>query len=594
MAQETYFKGNNFNGGAEPTTYLNYAGLTALWSKVKEYVDNNDSAVAAAAKAKIDANDAAVRSYIESLDINGVTVTSDKAEGKLGTSLEVVLKGSDITVGEGAGKYSGKDGEGDDAPAYTVSSSLGDIDSRLNVIDGTLAEGVVSGLIVDVNHGDYTTTTTDEETGESVTKTEKKAWVEVSEIGTPSIPGTPGTFEVGDITITVDDTALNDKIKSIDEEISELIANAGVTNIAVKDVDNSAEGAVNKGLVEITLSGSKDAVSPGAGFVGDVTKRGDILITLNETALDEKLDTIDGLIADRKADSLLLAGDNAEIGADGKLVWKKNAEDKVIQAYQNLTSVSARLEEMDANLVTKVEESKSSVENYVKLDVESAAAAGSNDNSVVIKIDDSDLKDYITSNEANLMALNGLKINEQPLITVTNTGGVLANGETKQVEVKSTSVTLNSSHISRSSDASETIEDALDRHDTAIEALASATHFRGVIVGISKDNQDLDLSKDLKDGVEVDLVKIKKGTGDESLQPIDGDIFITSAAAGSKEFIFYSGALYELGDTTAENDRISALETWVDTNIINQADINALFDGTVNADLKAETNKFDF
>ena len=539
IGQENYFgTANNFNadatGGLKPTTYLNFAGLTALWTKVKEYVDNNDAAVVAAAKAKIDANDAAVRSYIESLEINGVTVTSDKAEGTLGTSLEVTIDGSNITVGAAGSDY--KDSK--------IDAAIGAIDGRLDAIDTKLEEGVVSGLTVEVTHGEY---------GDPAAE---KAWVAVSEHNDAT----------GDVTITVDDTALNEKIIALDEDIKTLTANAGVTNIAVKDVDNSADGAVNKGLVEISLIGSKDPVNPGADYVGDGSKRGDILITLDETALDEKLDTIDATIADRKADSILLAGSNAEIDADGKLAWKAD----VTQNYKDLTAVSARLDEMDANLVTKVEEG-TSVENYVELTVTPSAADG--DKSVVITLDDSALNDYVTTNESNLKALDGLTVNGKTIISVDSTAD--------QVAVSSTPITLYSGDIKRSTaDDAKSVEESLAEHDAAIAALASATHF----IGVSDD-------ADIADGVAKATIKLR-GV-DTPHTAVDGDIVI-AAAKGGKEFIFYNGVWYELGDTTAEAARITALETWVDTNIISSADIDALFNGTVNADLKADTNTFTF
>ena len=543
IGQENYFgTANNFNadatGGLKPTTYLNFAGLTALWTKVKEYVDNNDAAVVAAAKAKIDANDAAVRSYIESLEINGVTVTSDKAEGTLGTSLEVTIDGSNITVGAAGSDY--KDSK--------IDAAIGAIDGRLDAIDTKLEEGVVSGLTVEVTHGEY---------GDPAAE---KAWVAVSEHNDAT----------GDVTITVDDTALNEKIIALDEDIKTLTANAGVTNIAVKDVGNSADGAVNKGLVEISLIGSKDPVSPGADYVGDGSKRGDILITLDETALDEKLDTIDATIADevadRKDDSILLAGSNAKIDADGKLAWKAD----VTQNYKDLTAVSARLDEMDANLVTKVEEG-TSVENYVELTVTPSAADG--DKSVVITLDDSALNDYVTTNESNLKALDGLTVNGKTIISVDSTAD--------QVAVSSTPINLYSGDIKRSTaDDAKSVEESLAEHDAAIAALASATHF----IGVSDD-------ADIADGVAKATIKLR-GV-DTPHTAVDGDIVI-AAAKGGKEFIFYNGVWYELGDTTAEAARITALETWVDTNIISSADIDALFNGTVNADLKADTNTFTF
>lgn len=545
------YLGKNFAASTNDgvvTKYLNLQGLTDFWAKVKGYIDAQDTKLFNAAKTKIDANDTAIRNYVESLSVNGVTVSSTKDETSgLGTELSVTIDGSSITVGSNGSDY--KD--------QKVDAAIGAIDGRLDDIEGELAEGVVSGLIVDTAHGNYGTPEAE------------KAWVNVTSVGTPGASDADDIYATGDIKIVVDDTEINAKFKGIDEEIATLTANAGVTNIAVKDVDQT--GGTNKELVQISLTGTKDAVNVTEGSLldGYEPRRGDILITLDETNLDEKLDSIDSTvadeIADRKADSVFLAGANAEINADGKLAWK-NAD---AQKYKDLTTISSRLNEIDTNLVTKIEESES-IENFVELTVTNTAAEGSNDNAVTLKIDDSALKTYTDTNEANLKALNGLSVNGKTIISATVVEGA------SQVTVTKSDVVLTTADIKRDDNVT-TLEDQLDSYDSAIAALASATHFRGV---------------------HASFEAAKTAIGDS----LDyGDIIII----GSKEYIYNAdpeaeGYVYdeahwvELGDTTAETARISALEEWVDNNIISQTEINALFADAVNADNTKDMQDFTF
>lgn len=538
----------NFESGAAQsiTRYLDLAGLTTFWGKVKDYVDTQDSALWTAAKNKIDADDTAVRSYIESLTVNGVEVDSNKSADAEGTSLSVEINASHIDV-----DYDGKEGTTAPDGGYTVQTAIADIDTRLDAVQTELAEGVVSGLIVDATHGTYAEAT--------------KAWVDVTEVGTNN-NGTDDVFQTGDIKIVVDDTAINEKFVAIDQEIADLEANAGVTNIKVVDVNE--ETATNKGLVEISITGTKAAAGEQAG--NSDFHRGDITITLDESGLDEKIDGIDATvadeIADRKADSSLLAGDGAEIGADGKLAWK-TGDDAV--TYQNISDISARLDEIDADLVTKIEEG-SSVENYVTFEVTPSAAEG--DKSISLTINDSSLADYIAANENNLTKLadtaiaettnKALTVNGKSIITVTP--GELDGDKVKtQVAVVGSSITLTTEDINRPGDGGKQLEEQLVEYDNKIAALASATHFRGVTESAITDGGTETVKIDGKD-----------------LVPEEGDIVISMNSDGdegkSREYIWSNGKWYELGDTTAEAARLTKVENWIDTNFITVADIEGL------------------
>ena len=525
------YLGKNFttstNDGVQ-TKYLNLQGLTDFWAKTKEYIDTKNSTLSTDAFKKIEDNDKAIREYVESLTVNGqaLEITKDQTSG-LGTEMSVTINAGHIAI-----DYNGKD---NNLSEQTIQSAITDVDSRLDAIQTELSEGVVSGLIVGATHGRYGSPEAE------------KAWVNVTPAGTLGATTEGDVYATGDIKIVVDDTAVNTKFKEIDEDIATLTANAGVTNIAVKDVD-STEGD-NK-FVQISLTGTKDPVNPDSSLTGYGPRRGDILITLDESKLDEELVSIDGTItdeiADRQDDSLFLAGDNAEIGDDGKLRWKTGAT----QNYEDLTSVSSRLDEIDMNLVTKIEESESSIENFVNFTVTNAAAEGSNDNSVTLKIDDSALKEYTDKNDANLKALNGLSINGQTIITAT------ADGDA-QVTVTKADVVLTTANINRSSGTQKNLEEQLSEYDSKITALASATHFRGVCTSL--------------DAAESEIGNLDYG-----------DIIII----GSKEYIYnadpdeveYDIAHWvELGDTTTETTRISALENWIDNNIISSDDIANLF-----------------
>lgn len=579
------------------TKYLDLTGLTSFWGKIKSYVDSQDAKLWDAAKTKIDTDDAAVRSYIESLTINNIGLTSDKTADTEGTTLSVTITAGDINVA-----YNGEGTPTDEQghpilTTVTIQDAIDSIDTRLDDVQSELEEGVVSGLIVDATHGEYAEAT--------------KAWVDVTEVGTNN-NGTDDVYQTGDIKIVVDDTAINDKFKEIDGEIAELEANAGVTNITVvdKNSDNytgtdEETGEVKKGFIEISLEATKakifgekpadmseEAWTEYKKKFGDKS-RGDIVITLDETVLDDKIDEIvtkvNDEIADRQADSLLLAGDGAEIVADkdsddyGKLVWKTDeATGEAIVSYQNISAISARLGEIDENLVTKIEEGEDSKENYVSFtvtstDVETAGDKDKGDKSITLTIDDSSLTDYISTNENNLTKLadkdNVLKVNGQTLITVTpGTIDAETGKVTKQVEVVGSSITLTTENINRTKVDGNgdpiLLEEQLEEYDDKISALASATHFRGVTTDSITDGGN-------------EVIKIEGETS--NLEPEDGDIVIRmnndEDEGRSREYIWSNGKWYELGDTTAEAARLDKVETWIDTKFIQTSDIEALFTG---------------
>lgn len=578
----------NFKSGEQKseTRYLDLAGLVSFWSKVKTYVDEADGKVFTALNQQSDAYNAAIRAYIESLTINGLTVSSDKNdEGNngVGFNLEVELGGEDIKVrrvkdesadvawkvkddsgntvawdvNKAARGYSYSDGN------WKVDDAIENIDARLDAVQSELLEGVVSGLNVTSTHGKYNmgTDATDDDV-------ENYEWVKVT--------GTAYSEDkqVGDLTLNIDDTAINTKFNGLDEKLNFLEANAGVTNIKVADVDD--ETATNKGLVELSLKGTKlpngNAQTDAAG-VTDAFRRGDIEIILDESGLDGKLDEIDTAVAtevaDRKEDIANLAGDNYTV-ADGATAGTWSAD----TSYTNITKISERLDEIDANLVAKIvdgndgegeNDKNAENEKYVSFEVkeEQVEGGGVNDKTITLTLNDNKLQDYISETHEQIKKLDGITINGYSITSVSTETD--AAGYEKLV-VGHTDITLDTEDIRRpSADGNGALlEDTLKGYDAKMTALASATHFRGAY-----------------------------GTKELALAAIkdQGDVVII----GNKEYVYYdpnvtddnykdngdfkddytrsADYLVELGDTEAETQRIAAIENWIDTNIISVNDM---------------------
>lgn len=580
MADTKVYQGNNFVDGTDKviTKYLNYAGLVDFWTKSKDYIDTQDSKLFDLVKEKVEAKDAAVRKYLHTITVNGENFAGyDPTQpDKAPTSLDIVIGGEEIEVNhngtaaaEGE-KYAGKKGENN----YTVREAFADVDTRLDGIETKLAEGVVSGIITTNANGTY------EASGLDKTKVSK--FVTITEVGTIDNPAT------GDVTLQVDDTALSNVIARIDDDIATLTANAGVTNIAVLDKykdSDPAEGDQN--LVEIVLKGSKDAIwSYPEGvtteeqkkayreqYEGDGAKRGDILISLDESKLDERLDGIDATvaaeIADRKEDIANLAG-KGYIVADGDTTgeWKKT-EDVFDVKYRDITSLSERLAQVDDNLVTKIEEG-SSVENYVTFAVAEVETGNAKDKSVTLTLDDTKLKDYIDGNEANWKGLapttkggvigkTYLQVNGHDLVEVDATNAA-------QVKVKGIDVTLTTEDIERPSAAQNgpavgltNLEDALAQYDAALAALTAATEFYGVVKFNPADTKPTDAGNG-NWTVTADSTTYTFQNGDIVIYDAKEYILDVNSEGGPK-FI-------ELGDVTAERARLTAIETWINTNII--------------------------
>lgn len=533
------------NADGITTKYLNLQGLTDFWSKIKTYVDDQDGALFDAAKTKIENVDSTLRSYIESLTINGTQVIKNPAEG-VGTGLSVIIGGEDIKVnhdGTAAAedeKYAGKKGENN----YTVREAFADVDTRLDAMEKAIGENIVNSISV-------TDTPNTEGTPNYVSFT-------MNPTGNPKL----GTYNVA---LDVDETKLDTKIAALDEQITELEANAGVAGIRVVDTDSVEEGKKHTGLVEISLETLKvnnksDVTTEGSD--GETYYKSLITLKVDETGLAQDLNEIDTAIAtevaDRKEDVANLAGDGYT-PADGATAGAWNTGVK----YNNITDISERIAQIDENLVTTidvVDTNAAGAPNWVAFTNEDKANANG-DNTVTLTVDETKLGEYITKNETNLSALNGLTVNGHEVITVT-----AGKGDYAQVTVAHTDVVLSTADITRNTVAgaagTKNLEEQLTEYDNKLAALASATHFRG-----KYDTLDLAAAA-VKDQGDIVIVGLKEYVYyDASIQ---GDDFTAEYVPSKANFV-------ELGDVAEEQTRIENLEDWVDNNIIQEAEITAIF-----------------
>lgn len=506
------WKGDNFATTPTVTKYLNYAGLSTFWDKIKTYVDLNDDALKTAVQTKINANDAAIRNYVESLSVNGVDVVTNAKEGVLGTELTVTIDGSHIEAGAAAGKYAGNVGE--TTNKYTVDAAFGDVDARLNAAEKTLGENVVN--VVEV----VDTPAAKDAEGQD---TDTPDYVKFTKSTTGS--AAEGNFTV---TLTVDETALDEKIVEIDEKIIDLEANAGVVGINFSDTP--ADGG---DYVKLSMESKKykETTDETVAVGGTTYYKSLVTVTVDETALDEKFESVDAIveaeIADRKEDTKLLGGDGFT-PANGETAASWSGDVK----WNNITAIDEYLKANEANLTA--------------------------------------LGDKVTDSK------HELQVNGHTVITVT---------EGDQVSVSGSSIDLVTADIKHNWSEGDTItntdlqdkalSEILDDHESRIDALSSATHF----IGITEET--------LSDGLEWTKTSITI-VGEASAHTLEnGDVVIAKNSEGdegvSREYIYHiidgaeTGTWYELGDTTQEAARLTKVENWIDNNIISESEINDLF-----------------
>ena len=511
--------------------YLDLTGLGSFWTKVKGYITTEIDGL----NTKVNNNDAAIRSYIESLKVNGQAVVKTPAEG-LGTALNVTIDSSHINLTETskealkAGNLVAVTGKGAAyEAAETVEGGLIQLDKRMDAVETVFETGVVNTFEVAVTHD------TPQGEGDAV------EWVKASK-----------NSATGAVTLTIDDTAIDNKFESLDNDIINLQANSGVVGIKINDTDKAG----STDYVAITVD--KVALNANSQLTvdkdGKTYDKGLLEITIDETALDSKIEGLDladtNEAASRKADVKLLAGPTFTAGVDGAVgAWAAEGAPK----YKSITELSARMATIDTNVVTAVTEG-TSTENYVDLTVADTKAADSNDTVVTVTIDDTKLSNKVT--ELVTADTNEATARKAADAAIAGTGWDSENGAwSASAPTYNTVAQLSTQMLAA---------------EAKIGALSAATSFAGVVAW---DPTKVTVgAKVTENGVES--YPISGENVPEGTKMQNGDIVIK----GQKEYILDAAqsAFIELGDTTEENARLGEIEEWIDNNAISESEIAAL------------------
>ena len=286
---------------------------------------------------------------------------------------------------------------------------------------------------------------------------------------------------------------------------------------------------------------------------GKTYDKGLLEITIDETALDSKIEGLD--LADtneansRKADVALLAGPTFTAGVNGAVgAWAAEGAPK----YKSITELSARMATIDTNVVTEVTEG-TSVENYVDLTVADTKAEGSNDTVVTVTINDTKLKNKVDE----LVLADSTEATARKAADALLAGSGWSSDENKWTTAPAYAT------ISK-------LNEQMSAAEAKIGALSAATSFAGVVAW---DPTKVTVgAKVTENGVEsypISGTDVPEGTKMQN-----GDIVIK----GQKEYILDAAqsAFIELGDTTEENVRLGEIEEWIDNNAITEAEITAL------------------
>lgn len=355
-----------------------------------------------------------------------------------------------------------------------------------------------------------------------------KVWVNV----------TAGEAGVNGITYTIDDTAINTKFTGIDERMTEIEANAGVTGIKIVDADNTDA----EDFVKLTYVGTKDKEGQETEETNPTDfVRGDVTVTLDNTKLDNKITELEDAdkdeAASRKADVQLLAGAAYTAGTAGAVgSWAESGSPK----YKSITELSNRLAAVDESVVTKVTVVDASTDktNYVTLS--SDAEDGTGD--ITLTFDDTKLENTID----DLVQADTDETTARKAADALLAGAQWdADADTWKSEKPAGYYDITSLSVQ------------MKAAEASISALSNAVQFLGV------------------SSTEI--------TNDGTQKPTIGGSVVNSLEAGdvvfhgNKEFIWDGAKWVELGDTTIENQRLADLEEWIDNNAITEGEIEALF-----------------
>lgn len=565
--------------------YLNLAGLSSFWTKAKQYITNSQDAQTTAITNAYISEDNAIRNFIGTLSINGhklakYTAGAENAPGTLALESDLMIDSADVPLTDAA-KAALEGGNvvavGGNGAAYTaattVDAGLIQLDTRMDAVETAFKQGVVNNLTTTVTHASYAGGN-DYPAGGEGEKT-AKAWVKVTE----------NAKAVGEVSVNIDDTAINTKMTSIDQEIATLQANAGV--VGIKVVDSPAKDAaatdnyVKFSMVPVGVNGGSSDANIDKEGVGAGYSKGYIELTVDESGLDNKITSIttdlSDEVADRKADVALLAGNRGAIGEDGKFAWDAGKFTGTVK-YDNISSIAQRLETIDSSVVTKVtvvdNPGADSTDADKDLITFTSSAAENGTGDIVLTLDHNKLNKRIQAIDTLDAEFAKFSVNGHNLFTKTSGDGV------SPVAGTAAAVTLYATDIKRGSGESDadkaTIAQTFTTLEGKIAALASATEFKGVV---SWDPTKVTITANGVDAAGVAQYKItgEGVTGDVIMQ--NGDIVITGGTDSlSKEYILDAAKskFFELGDTTSEQTQLTEIQNWINAPI-SESEIAALF-----------------
>lgn len=537
--------------------YLNLEGLQSFWTKAKQYITASQEAQTKDITNAYIADDNAIKQVVGAIKVNNKLIATytnvDDVDGTAKDTLvanQIVLGAEDIdlAVALDAGscvRVNPSAAEVKYDAASTVEAGLHQLDTRVDAVETAFSQGVVNNLTTSAEHAKY---------GE----TDNYAWVTITE----------NAKATGEVSVKVNDEAITAKMANIDREILDLHANAGVVGIAV--VDTPAGESDKDNYVKFTMK--KTSVDGGEGvkannpdgLSGDYYK-GFIELTVDESALDTKIQTItDDLsdeVADRKADVVLLAGDRGSIGADGTLVWDESKFTGTVK-YNNISAIANRLETIDSSVVTKVTvvddpgaASEDPDKDLIKF---SSSAADNGTGDIVLTLDHKALSQRMIGLDGEDAKFAKYSVQGKSLYSAAEDGGLK-------------NITLYGNEILRNTNGGAV---SIDANFTALEskisALASATTFAGVVTFDPATTTPVAAGED---AAGVPMWKV----GEAIFQ--SGDIVIY----GQKEYVLdgtlesgTKAAFVELGDTTAEQAQLTEIQAWIN-NPISEADIEDLF-----------------
>lgn len=547
----------NFNNAGGYTSkdnqYLNLAGLSQFWTNVSAIINKRNQALSDTLTNAYTAADTAIKTGIKDASVNNKALFEyDNATGAI-TAKQIELKSGDValTTTINGGNLVGVGGQGNAyAEATTVDAALTQLDTRVDAVETAFTQGVVNNVTTSEVH--------DKKEGSDV------VYVSINDLNK----------ETGEVTLTIDDTAVAAKFDSIDQQITTLEANAGVAGIKVVDTD--PQGA-EKNFVAFTFDAAPVKDSEGNDIptdLGDGFKKGMITLTVDETqlaseisAIHDKEAALDKEDASQKLDIAALAGEGYTTGTAGEAgSWATTPN------YPTIKALSDALVNVDNRAVTSIEvvdtpSTEDKDANLITITTTGTDIEGGNAKRGEVKIS--------VDHTALTQRMAGLDAEDAKFEAYTVNGKSLYDAADQAIELYGTDI--------KRTDAADakTVAQTLTDIEGKISSLASATEFVGVVEGDPMGDA-VTITK-LDDDVNgVAQYKVKFTTDDAEKTMQNGDIVIY----GQKEYILDASTstphFVELGDTTDEVARLNDIEAWINAPI-SLTEIDALFGAELTA-----------